>query len=318
MYMVGENLTKFREQKGWTQDKFARKFNAFLNEHGIRDARYNNRTISQWENGQRGPKNTQILTLLAEFMGINVSDMINTEISTFNEISTCEETSASTADQQKIDVKNVFENCFMEAYFATLGIYAYDEEKECFLTRFLWADQYLEQNENTEQYFLSEVCPCLFPSVGTIEGAIDTKISLGCTSETATKSYIYDMCRLNGRFSSRETFDKYWEENDLDYYCSSWMQSYWECFLTESCLNPKNVQAKTSYIDDDVCTVLVEISAELHISKSMYQEFIKEICTGEMSISLNGGNNETLKEISPSFKSITAYYELFRNYNYTI
>ena len=70
MYMVGENLTKFREQKGWTQDKFARKFNAFLNEHGIRDARYNNRTISQWENGQRGPKNTQILTLLAEFMGI--------------------------------------------------------------------------------------------------------------------------------------------------------------------------------------------------------------------------------------------------------
>ena len=320
--MLGENLTKFREQKGWTQSKFALQLNAFLNKHGIRDARYNNRTISQWENSQRGPKNTQILTLLAEFMGINLSDMFNTEITTFKNAST------STDSQEKIDMQHIFDNFSMEAYFATLGIYAYDEEKECFLTRFLWADQYLVKNENPERYDLSEVCPYLFPSIDTIETAICLKNFLDCQSEDEAKSYVYAVCRLNGIFSSREEFDEYWEYNDMSIYCSDWMKGYWECYLDECCLNPKNVQAKTTYIDDDVCTVLIEISAELHISKSTYLEFVKELCAKELSITMNDSNDGKLEAFSPvfldfpdnynPFEEMSAYYELFRNYKYTI
>lgn len=70
----GNIITEFREKNNLTQDKFARNFNSFLNQKGIK-ANYTNKTISMWENGNREPKDIQTFKALADFLEVSVETL---------------------------------------------------------------------------------------------------------------------------------------------------------------------------------------------------------------------------------------------------
>ena len=310
MFTLGENITNFRNQNGWNQEKFARNFNSFLKEQGIKNAKYNNRTISQWENNTRDPKSLEILFYLAMFMNTTIDELCAKKISTF----------ASAAETMKASY--IDDNTAFETYCAILGIYAYDNEKQCFLTRFVWSTDYLETTEENVIGFKESMCP-YFASPDDIEEAILLSDE-NCISEEDMLHSAYE--KLRHRYSSWAEFKKDWDIHTSDQYSSDVMKSYWECFMDEANLNPNNIKTKTHYLDTNVCTCLIETSAELYISKDKYLNTLRQIFANWLPIPYDiGQDGEQISSIKfdlsknlPSLTRVLQHYTLFSNYNYSI
>jgi transcriptional regulator with XRE-family HTH domain len=76
MQTFAENIRKFRQQRGWSQETFAIEISKYGNKE------YTFRSVSQWENGNCLPEVGTIIAI-SELIGVSLDELLKTEIEEF-------------------------------------------------------------------------------------------------------------------------------------------------------------------------------------------------------------------------------------------
>lgn len=309
--MIGENITKFRETKGWTQEKFASKFNSYLAINGIKDTKYNNRTISQWENEERSPKDFNIIYLLSKFMGTSLDDLFDKEISRFNLID--DETIGNCTD----DIKETI-------YHAILGIYDYDKEKGCYLTKFVSQYKPLVIDPETGSLTLDKYIPLVFSNVKTLVDAINHLNYFGADTVENYKQYICD----NFYDGDDDWFDSIWED-DWWPHTDEGLTGIFKCDFEDAEIDGRNLNVHINYVSDPSRTYVIEFSAELYLSEAQYSKLLKRIYntginylidsfTTENALSKSKNPSSSIQEYPLTLDEIAGLRKIFLEYEYNI
>lgn len=129
----GENIKKFRNENGLTQDRFAQKFVAFMQKrYPKKDFEYSSKSISKWEIGEALPS-LEIIIAVSEFINKSLDELLKSNIEDFSAASTLG------------GIRELSKNSKKLLYDLLQIDFQYDENKD---TYFVLFDMCLRLNKN--------------------------------------------------------------------------------------------------------------------------------------------------------------------------
>jgi transcriptional regulator with XRE-family HTH domain len=310
--MNGNTFRNFRKQKNWSQEKFAKKLNEYLITNGIKDAKYNDRTISQWENGERDPKDIQTAYCIAQFMGISLDELYGDEISKFNII------------EETIDNNNDEDHLSEIPYYAILGIYDYDLEKQCYLSRYINLYDGLVTDKTTSQLIPAKAEDHWYGFIhpDRLESFLRDAEQIGYIPEEDHKNFLCETY-----FDSN--YDWFEEEiwSGSEYFAPWHIEGFAGCELSMADMNYNKLYTRAKYVNNDRHTLIVETHVELHISESKYLQMLKRLYnTGIATTALAVTNKDYASKFNAnerefhsailSLDNIAKLRKIFLEYNY--
>lgn len=290
--MNGNTFRNYRKQKNWSQEKFAKKLNDYLKAHGVKNAKYNDRTISQWENGERDPKDIQIAYHIAQFMGISLDELYGDEIAKFESIENNPQEFVEEViheSEETINYNNDSEQLSEISYCAILGIYDYDTEKQCYLTKFINQYDGLVLNNATGQPVPAKAEDHWdsFTHPDKLESIIHDAERIGYISEDDYKEFL---CKTYFDSDYEYFEDEIWSGSDL--FAPLHIEGFTGCEFEIADMDYNNISTSAKYVNNDKHTIIVETHAELYITEQKYQQMLRRIYnTGILNSILAVTNN---------------------------
>lgn len=257
------------------------------------------------------PKDFNIIYLLSKFMGTSLDDLFDKEISRFNLID--DETIGNSTD----DIKETI-------YHAILGIYDYDKEKGCYLTKFISQYKPLVKDPETGSLTFDEYVPLVFSNVKTLVDAINQLNHFGADTVENYKQYICD----NFYDGDDDWFDSIWED-DWWAHTDKGLTGIFKCDFEDAEIDGRNLNVHINYVSDPSRTYVIEFSAELYLSEAQYSKLLKRICntginylvdsfTTENALSKSKNPSCSIQEYPLTLDEIAGLRKIFLEYEYNI